>query len=40
VVLVDHGRIVADRPAAAVLQEAAALFGMRAASGPRLLPLL
>jgi iron complex transport system ATP-binding protein len=39
VVLVDHGRIVADRPAAAVLEEAAALFGMRAATGPRLLPI-
>ena len=38
VVLVDHGRIVADRPAAGVLDEAAALFGMRAGAGPRLLP--
>jgi iron complex transport system ATP-binding protein len=39
VVLVDRGRIVADRPAATVLQEAAALFGMQAGTGPRLLPL-
>ena len=39
VVLVDRGRIVADRPAAEVLAEAAALFGMRAGTGPRLLPL-
>jgi iron complex transport system ATP-binding protein len=39
VVLVERGRIVADRPAAAVLAEAAALFGMRAGVGPRLLPL-
>ena len=38
VVLVDRGRIVADRPATAVLEEAAALFGMRAGTGPRLLP--
>jgi iron complex transport system ATP-binding protein len=38
VVLVDRGRIVADRPAAGVLAEAAALFGMRAGTGPRLLP--
>src|ERR1700722_9484004 len=38
VVLVDRGRIVADRPAATVLQEAAALFGMQAGTGPRLLP--
>ena len=39
IVLVDQGRIVADRPAAGVLEEAAALFGMRAGLGPRLLPL-
>jgi iron complex transport system ATP-binding protein len=39
VVLVDQGRIVADRPASGVLEEAASLFGMRAGSGPRLLPL-
>jgi iron complex transport system ATP-binding protein len=39
VVLVDRGRIVADRPSAEVLAEAAALFGMRAGAGPRLLPL-
>jgi len=39
VVLVDQGRIVADRSASGVLEEAAALFGMRAGSGPRLLPL-
>lgn len=38
VVLVDQGRIVADRPAVEVLEEAAALFGMRAGLGPRLLP--
>ena len=38
VVLVDRGRIVADRPAAEVLAEAAGLFGMRAGTGPRLLP--
>jgi iron complex transport system ATP-binding protein len=38
VVLVDRGRIVADRQAAAVLEEAAALFGMQAGTGPRLLP--
>ena len=38
VVLVDQGRIVADRPAAVVLEEAAALFGMRTGLGPRLLP--
>jgi iron complex transport system ATP-binding protein len=38
VVLVDRGRIVGDRPAAGVLAEAAALFGMRAGTGPRLLP--
>jgi iron complex transport system ATP-binding protein len=38
VVLVDGGRIVADRPAVRVLAEAAALFGMRAGTGPRLLP--
>jgi iron complex transport system ATP-binding protein len=38
VVLVERGRIVADRPAAGVLEEAAALFGMRAGIGPRLLP--
>jgi len=38
VVLVDGGRIVADRPADQVLDEAAALFGMRAGIGPRLLP--
>jgi iron complex transport system ATP-binding protein len=40
VVLVDRGRIVADRPAATVLEEAAALFGMRAGTGSRLLPLI
>ena len=39
IVLVDRGRIVADRPAAGALEEAAGLFGMRAGSGPRLLPL-
>jgi ABC-type hemin transport system ATPase subunit len=39
VVPADRGRIVADRPAATALAEAAALFGMRAGSGPRLLPL-
>jgi iron complex transport system ATP-binding protein len=38
VVLVDGGRIVADRPAVGVLAEAAALFGMRAGTGPRLPP--
>ena len=38
VVLVHHGRIVADRPAGEVLDEAAALFAMRAGVGPRLLP--
>lgn len=38
IVLVDRGRIVADRPAAGVLEAAAALFGMRAGIGPRLLP--
>ena len=37
--LVERGRIVANRPAAEVLAEAAALFGMRAGTGPRLLPL-
>jgi len=39
VLLVERGRIVADLPAATVLAEAAALFGMRAGTGPRLLPL-
>jgi iron complex transport system ATP-binding protein len=38
IVLVDQGRIVADRPSAGALEEAAALFGMRAGLGPRLLP--
>ena len=38
VVLVDRGRIVADRPAASVLKEAATMFAMRAGVGPRLLP--
>jgi iron complex transport system ATP-binding protein len=38
VVLIDRGRLVADRTAATVLEEAAALFGMRAGTGPRLLP--
>jgi iron complex transport system ATP-binding protein len=38
-VLVDRGRIVADRQASEVLEEAASLFGMRAGIGPRLLPL-
>lgn len=36
VVLVDGGRIAADLPAAEALEPAAALFGMRVASGPRL----
>jgi iron complex transport system ATP-binding protein len=39
IALVDQGRIVADLPAVAALNQAAALFGMRAGSGPRLLPL-
>ena len=39
VALVDQGRIVVDRLAALVLEEAAALFGIRADLGPRLLPL-
>jgi iron complex transport system ATP-binding protein len=38
IVLVNQGRIVADRPAAGSLEQAAALFGMRAGLGPRLLP--
>jgi iron complex transport system ATP-binding protein len=38
IVLVDRGRIAADRPAAGALEEAAVLFGMRAGHGPRLLP--
>ncbi len=38
IVIVDRGRIVADRPAAEALEEAAAVFGMRAGWGPRLLP--
>jgi len=38
VVLVGDGRIVADSPAAGVMAEAAALFGMRAGVGPRLWP--
>jgi iron complex transport system ATP-binding protein len=38
IALVDHGRIIADRPAEGMLEEAAALFGMRAGVGPRLLP--
>ena len=38
VVLVDLGRIVADLPAAAALDAAAKVFGMRAGVGPRLLP--
>jgi iron complex transport system ATP-binding protein len=39
VVLVNQGRIVADQPAAGTLEQAAALFGMRVGSGPRLLPV-
>jgi iron complex transport system ATP-binding protein len=39
IVLMDRGRIIADLPAGDSLSEAAALFGMRAGSGPRLLPL-
>ena len=38
IVLVDQGRIVAEQPAADALPDAAALFGMRAGAGPRLLP--
>jgi iron complex transport system ATP-binding protein len=38
VVLMDRGRIVADRASAVVLNEAAAVFGMRVGVGPRLLP--
>jgi iron complex transport system ATP-binding protein len=38
IVLVDQGRIVADRPAAGALAEAAAVFGMTSGTGPRLLP--
>jgi iron complex transport system ATP-binding protein len=38
IVLVDRGRIIADRSAAGALPEAASLFGMRAGLGPRLLP--
>jgi iron complex transport system ATP-binding protein len=38
-VLVGGGRIVADRPSSEILDEAAALFGMRTGMGPRLLPL-
>jgi iron complex transport system ATP-binding protein len=38
IVLVDHGRIVGDHPAAEALPNAAALFGMRSGLGPRLLP--
>ena len=36
IVLVDRGRIVADRPAAEALEQAAGVFGMRVGSGPRL----
>lgn len=40
VVLVEQGRIVADRAGGGmVLAEAAAIFGMRAGVGPRLLPM-
>jgi len=38
VVLVDHGRIVADLPAARAWERAADLFGMSAGHGLRLLP--
>jgi iron complex transport system ATP-binding protein len=38
IALVDLGRIVTNRPAEGILDEAAALFGMRAGVGPRLLP--
>ncbi|MSP02802.1 MAG: ABC transporter ATP-binding protein [Acetobacteraceae bacterium] len=38
IVLVDQGRIAADCPAAQALAAAAAIFGMRAGVGPRLLP--
>jgi iron complex transport system ATP-binding protein len=38
IALVDRGRIVAEHPAADALPDAAGLFGMRAGSGPRLLP--
>jgi iron complex transport system ATP-binding protein len=39
IVLVNEGQIVADRSAEGALDEAAALFGMRAGLAPRLLPL-
>jgi iron complex transport system ATP-binding protein len=38
VALVSRGRVVAERPAAGALEDAAAVFGMRAGSGPRLVP--
>ena len=38
VVLVDQGRIVADLPATEALDRTAAVFGLRAGTGPRLLP--
>ena len=39
IVLVDQGRIAASLPAPEALDAAAAVFGMRAGLGPRLLPL-
>jgi iron complex transport system ATP-binding protein len=38
VILIDQGRVVADLPADRALDRAAALFGMRTVTGPRLVP--